>query len=92
MENISVTDQLQLQYLKDKEEKYYEALSSIIELQEQGYETDGVIPTINYLRNKISSIQIEVEKIENGLCDFCGVQTKALDSNYCNACKHENLS
>lgn len=36
--------------------------------------------------------KISEEKTDNGLCDFCGILTKTLDSNYCNACKHENLS
>lgn len=29
---------------------------------------------------------------EDNICDFCGVLPKSNHSNYCNACKHENLS
>lgn len=29
---------------------------------------------------------------EDNLCDFCGVLPKSNHSNYCKACKHENLS
>lgn len=42
----------------------------------------------------ISGKQIStiIKKAERNLCDFCGILPKENDSNYCRACKHENLS
>lgn len=31
----------------------------------------------------------EIELVANSMCDFCGVIKKAINSNYCNVCKHE---
>lgn len=35
---------------------------------------------------------VGLDSEEFNLCDFCGVLPKSKNSNYCNACKHENLS
>ncbi|ATC35571.1 hypothetical protein [Elizabethkingia anophelis] len=46
---------------------------------------------LTVLGKPISGKQISLIKLKKS-CDFCGINPKEMDSNYCKACKHKNLS
>lgn len=62
---LTISEQLVLKHLNEKIEKYYKALNALTDLQEERDEVESVRPMINYFREKVSSIQREIEKIEN---------------------------